>query len=522
MTKYFYISTPIYYPSGRPHIGHAFSTILADVLSRYKKMFNYEVFFVTGTDEHGQKIETNSFNENMKPIDYVNKNVKVFLELWKELNIDYSRFIRTTDKNHIAAIQKIFSYCIDNNYTYLANWEGLYCVSCEENYTVKSAIKNNDDINTCVHGHKLILRSEESYFLKMSEFSNWIISYLNKHNDFIFPTNRRTELMNNFLENSKLEDLSISRSTFSWGVKVKENKKHVVYVWIDALFSYLTSMGYLGENDIIFKKFWQNKNSERVHILSKEITRFHCIYWPILLKIMNLNQPTKILSHGWIVTKEGKMSKSLGNVIDPFSLISKYGSDTLRYSLIKDISLKEDSTFSIEKLEICYNTDLANNYGNLISRIKGLIKKYSNNKIPKFIGYLNEFDNEVKLARDLLKKNIASHLKNLNVTGLVSSIVDFENVLNNYIETSKPWVMFKDGKKKELNNFLSICYNSLKIIVFLLSPILVDNTKEICRQLNIIKKDFVIEKIYSFKTPNNSLIKDGNNIFDRIEKNNEK
>lgn len=522
MSKYFYISTPIYYPSGNPHIGHAFSTILADVLSRYKKMFKYEVFFVTGTDEHGQKIENNSLKENMIPIDYVNRNVDIFMKLWNELDIGYSSFIRTTNKCHIDVIQKIFTYCINNNYTYLSNWEGLYCVSCEENYVIINAIKNELNEYTCLHGHKLILKSEESYFLKISIFSDWIISYLNLHPNLIYPKNRTKELIKNFLENDKLEDLSISRSSFSWGIKIKESKNHVVYVWIDALFSYLTSLGYLQTDDRNFKKFWQNKNVERVHILSKEITRFHCIYWPILLKIMNLNMPTKIISHGWIITKEGKMSKSLGNVIDPFALINKYGSDVLRYSLMKDISLKEDSIFSYEKLEMCFNTDLANNYGNLISRIKGLINKYNNKKIPKFIGYLNNFDLEIKVSKSELKKNILLHLKDLNITNIMTSIIDFENVLNNYIEKSKPWELFKSNKHRELKNFLAICYNSLKIIVFLLSPILVKTTPEICRQLNIKSSSFSIEKIYSFKCENNLSINEGNNIFNRLDINHEK
>lgn len=522
MNKYFYISTPIYYPSGKPHIGHAFSTILADVLSRYKSMFRYDVFFVTGTDEHGQKIENNSLKENMTPIDYVNTNVDIFLKLWNELDINYSSFIRTTNKSHIESVKKIFTYLINNNYTYLGNWEGLYCVSCEENYAVANANKNETDEYVCLHGHKLIFKSEESYFLKTSQFSKWIISYLNTHTNLIFPKHRAKELIKNFLEDGKLEDLSISRSSFSWGIKIKENKTHVVYVWIDALFSYLTSLGYLQADDQNFKKFWQNNNTERVHILSKEITRFHCIYWPMLLKIMNLNLPTKIISHGWIITKEGKMSKSLGNVIDPFILIDKYGSDVVRYSLMKDISLKDDSIFSYDKLEICYNTDLANNYGNLISRIKGLISKYNNNKIPKFIGYLNSFDFEIKTAKSLLKKSISQNIKDLNITNIMSSIIDFENVLNNYIEKTKPWELFRNNKHKELKNFLAICYNSLKIIAFLMSPILVKTTPEIIRQLNIKSENFMIEKIYSFKFENNLSINEGNNIFNRLDINYEK
>lgn len=522
MTKYFYISTPIYYPSGKPHIGHAFSTILADVLSRYKKIFRYEVFFVTGTDEHGQKIENNSLKENMTPIDYVNQNVNIFLNLWNELDIDYSNFIRTTNKKHIETVKKIFTYCINNNYTYLSNWRGLYCISCEENYSTANAGTNDLNERICLHGHKLTMKSEESYFLKTSQFSKWIISYLNTHHNLIFPKNRIKELIKNFLEHDKLEDLSISRSSFSWGIEIEENKNHVIYVWIDALFSYLTALGYLQADNDNFMKFWQNKNGERVHILSKEITRFHCIYWLILLKMMNLNQPTKILSHGWIITKEGKMSKSLGNVIDPFILIKKYGSDILRYALMKDISLKEDSIFTYEKLEICYNTDLANNYGNLISRIKGLLNKYSNNDIPKFIGYINKFDVEIKVAKNILKQNIARHLNDLNITNIMTSIIDFENILNNYIEKSQPWELFRSNKHRELQNFLAICYNSLKIIVFLLSPILVKTTPEIFRQLNIKNDNFTIEKIYSFKFKNNSSINHGENIFNRIDIKNEK
>lgn len=518
MSKHFYISTPIYYSSGIPHIGHAYSTILADVLAKYKKLIGYNVFFATGMDEHGKKIQEKALQENKLPKLYVDNNAKIFKKLWSDLSINYSKFIRTTDLFHVKTIQKIISILFEKKYIYHGTWNSWYCVSCEENYTDSSAIKK-EDYYVCNIGHKLERYVEESYFLRLSLFNQWIIDFLKNNQNLIFPHHRFNELFNNFLKDNKLEDLSISRISFDWGIPILEDKKHVVYVWIDALFNYITILGYLQKNNENFLAFWQNKKTERVHILSKEITRFHCIYWPIMLKMLNLNEPTKIICHGWILGGDGKkMSKSLGNVVDPIEMIEKYGSDVLRYCLIKGISLKEDSIFDESKLIDIYNSDLANNYGNLISRTIGMIKSYNQGNIPYFDKFKTKEDKDIKNKLLQLKKSFLTNLDSLNVNNLLEDIVDFESYLNLYIDNVKPWVLFKESKKDELNSFLSILYNCVKVIVLLLSPILNKSTSLAIKQLNIKKANFNFDDIFNFALPNSKKIGNSEILFKRIEK----
>lgn len=340
--KTFYVTTPIFYPSGIPHLGHAFTALYASLLADYKKLIGYDVFFATGTDEHGQKIENAAKKENLSPQELVDKNCNIFKELWNKMGIKYDYFIRTTDENHKRVVQKTFDILLKKGYIYLGVWNGLYCISCEENYTETNALKK-DNILCCEHGHKLIEKNEESYFLKIKSFNKWIIDLLSTNKEFLFPQNRAKELINNFLKDDKLEDLSITRTTFDWGIKTINNPKHVVYVWLDALLNYITLLGYQSSNPGNFNKFWLSKDTEKIHLIGKEITRFHCIYWPIILKMLDLPLPNKIISHGWIITSTGKMSKSLGNVINPIEIIDKYGRDAFRYFLSKEISIKEDN-----------------------------------------------------------------------------------------------------------------------------------------------------------------------------------
>ncbi|MDE7221783.1 MAG: methionine--tRNA ligase, partial [Ureaplasma sp.] len=393
MNKKAFISTPIYYASGNPHIGHAYTTLLADVLSRYKKMLGYDVFFVTGTDEFGQKIQTLAKANNLTEQEFVNKNCEKFIDLFNKLGIEYNGFSRTTNSSHIKTVQKIFSQMINNDDIYLDNWNGFYCVNCEENYT-KSQVIEKDGQMFCNVGHKIIEKNEESYFFKMSKYNEWINSFLNENPNLIYPNHRVNELKNNFLKD--LTDLSVSRTTTTWGIPILENPNHKIYVWVDALFNYLTILGYLQKNDLNYQNFWANKECEKIHIMSKEITRFHCIYWPIFLNSLSLNLPTKIYAHGWIVTKEGKMSKSLGNVIDPFELISNYSRDAVRYFFIKEINPIRDGIFSNDIFIETINTDLANNIGNLVNRTIGMLKKYTNGIIPKYEGVINSIDEKIE------------------------------------------------------------------------------------------------------------------------------
>lgn len=481
MKKTFYISTPIYYPSGKPHLGHAYSTIIADVLARYKKLFGYEICFVTGTDEHGQKIETNAKKANLTPKQYVDNFSSVFVNLWTKLGINYTHFVRTTNINHEEAVQKAFSQLLNDGHIYLDKWRGYYCVSCEENIT-DSDIVNDNGTKRCKIGHELAYRDEESYFLKVSNQVAWLKQFYADHPGLVIPEDRIKELTNNFLND--LTDLSISRATFSWGVPIRENPKHVVYVWLDALLSYLTPLGYNSDHHHDFDEFWQNPDGERVHLMSKEITRFHCIYWPIMLKYLNLNEPTTILSHGWIVTKEGKMSKSLGNVIDPVQVCDKFSRDALRYYLIKALPTDKDGVFNEDLLIELFNADLANNIGNLASRLIGMLNKYCDGIVP--VWTTNQLADDAALDELISStiSNIYQQVSSFQLGEAAKSVIELVKEANKYIENNKPWELYKNGAIAQLNNLLAHLAYVAYVTTNILSPILIDGSQAIATQLN--------------------------------------
>ncbi len=510
-TKTFYISTPIYYPSGKPHIGHAYSTILADVINRYKKSIGYETFFVTGTDEHGKKIEENAKKHNMNVLDYLQENVNCFKQLWNKLGIEFDHFSRTTDKHHIETIQKIFSIYLKKNLIYLSEWNGLYCISCEENFTNKDAVKKDNNF-FCNFGHKLIEIKEESYFYKIKNDEKWISSFFDKEHDFIYPLARVNELKNNFI-NKGLNDLSVSRSSFSWGIPILENKKHVVYVWMDALFNYLTALNFLTPNDKLYQKFWNHDNAEIVHVLSKEITRFHCIYWPIFLKNLNVKLPTKIISHGWILSNNTKMSKSLNNVIDPNEFILKYGRDALRYYLMKEISLNNDSTFSEESLLAIYNGDLANNYGNLVSRTIGMAKKYNAGKIKSLSK--TTLKSEQAIVNLIYKTNEENtkFVNDFQINKILNNTQELINHANKLIEETKPWELFKTNKTQQIDNLLHILTKIIEVSSFWLAPILIDGVKTVISQTNI---SLSFEQLNNLDSVDNLELLESTPIYKRI------
>lgn len=513
--KNFYITTPIFYPSGNPHLGHAYSALYASLLSEYKKLIGYDSYYLTGTDEHGQKIEETAKKENITPQELVNKNSKSFIDLWEKMGIKYDQFIRTTQLFHKEAVQKTFDILLKKGYIYLGNWEGLYCVSCEENYTETNAIKE-ENVLKCIHGHKLITKNEESYFLKISLFNEWIINFLSNNSDFLYPQNRAKELINNFLIDNKLEDLSITRTTFDWGIKTLNDPKHVVYVWLDALMNYITALGYNSNNDELLKKYWISNESYKVHLIGKEITRFHCIYWPIILKMLDLPLPNKIISHGWIITDTGKMSKSLGNVINPNDVINKYGRDAFRYFLIKEISLKDDSVFSDQKFVTTYNTNLANNYGNIVNRTIGMIKKYNNGIIPKFTNPTKEKDINILKLRETLVKECINDIENLKLNELINHVNDFENEINLYIENTKPWELKSNNLNNDLNIFLSIVANCVKTVIIFLKPILIDASLKSINQFSFSKEVMDIKNINNLSLIDELKVNDPEILFQRI------
>lgn len=516
--KKFYVTTPIYYPSGNPHIGHAYTTLIADVLTRYKKKAGYEIFFITGMDEHGQKIEDKARELNLTPKELVDKNTQIFKNLWEVLGINYSHFIRTTDEYHVKTVQKVFSILYEKKFIYLGLWKGFYCVSCEENYTKTLASKKEGSTDLfCAQGHKLVEKQEESYFLKIKEFKKYISSFL-KSDKLIYPISRVNELFNSFLNNSDFDDLSISRSNFNWGIKIKENPNHVIYVWLDALLNYLTGLGFLQDDDTNFKKFWESNDVEIVHLMSKEITRFHCIYWPIILEMLELRKPSKYISHGWIITEQGKMSKSLGNVLDPFYFIKKYGRDAFRFYLLKELSLKDDSVFSEELFVTTFNKDLANNVGNLFSRLIGMVKKYRNGIIPAYKhSNINHFQNMINKIKEFDSKIIDS-INSLKPQTIIQTVIDLIVECNLFIELSQPWNLFKENNINDLDAFLSLVGNIAKRVIFYLEPVLVDGMVEALKIFNIDKNDFTIQFVNDFGSLDNYKLNEINPLYLRIEK----
>lgn len=483
MKKSFFVSTPIYYPSGKLHIGHAYTTTLADVIARYKKEQGYDVYFLTGSDEHGQKIELKAKEANQTPKDYVNQIVKTFKTLWKNLNINYDKFIRTDDKDHIDAVQKAFSLLLKKDLVYLSNYSGKYCLSCEEflkTDQMDSAFVHNVCLKTAIDFQ------EETYMLRVSMFR----SYLNDlfKTNFLEPESRKNEMLTSFI-NNELEDLSITRINFSWGVPVLENKKHVIYVWFDALLSYISALGWGSEDETLLNKFWTN--GEVLQLIGKEITRFHSIYWPILLKAINLKPPDKLLSHGWILSKNIKMSKSIGNIVDPLELIDTYGADALRFYIINNLPTNKDGSFSEELFIESFNTNLANNIGNLISRVTNMIIKYFDGILPKVKIKENHLS---KLGTQTIKE-YEMLMDNYNMSEAVQVVLKLGSECNKFIEDEKPWSLEKENNKDKLAQILLTLQKNIIIIIYLLKPILTDSYDKMIDQMGVKNKNINFDSL---------------------------
>ena len=480
--KTYYVTTPIYFANDNLHIGHTYTTVAADTISRYKKMRGYDVKFLTGTDEHGQKIERKAKESGLSPQEYVDKVVVGIKELWKLMNIDYDIFIRTTDEKHQACVQKIFTKLYEKGDIYKSKYEGLYCTPCETFFTERQLVDGK--CPDC--GRDVEKVEEESYFFRLSKYQDRLIKLLEDNPEFIMPAARRNEMINNFLKPG-LEDLCVSRTSFKWGIPVQFDKDHIVYVWMDALTNYISALGYLSGDDSDYQKYWPAD----VHLMAKEIVRFHTIIWPAMLMALDLPLPKQIYGHGWLVFDGGKMSKSKGNVVDPKVLAGRYGVDAIRYFLLREMSFGQDGNFSNEALLQRINSDLANDLGNLLSRTSGMINKYFDGALPdKQTG--NEFDHQViELAGNVALK-AEELLEKFNFSDTLTEIWNLVRRTNKYVDETAPWILAKDpDKKKELAGALYTLAESLRIISILISPFMPSVPLEIQRQLGINDKEIL-------------------------------
>lgn len=479
--KTFYITTPIYYPSGKLHIGHAYSTVAGDAIARYKRMRGYDVMYLTGTDEHGQKIQKKAKENNLSPKEYVDGIVGSIQELWKKLKITNDDFIRTTEERHKSIVQKIFTQLQEQGDIYLDQYEGWYCTSCESFFTERQLDDGNcPDCGGPVHKVK-----EESYFFKMSKYADRLIQYYEDNPHFIQPESRKNEMLNNFLKPG-LEDLAVSRTTFDWGIKVPGNPKHVIYVWIDALTNYITALGYGTDHDEKFKKYWPAD----VHLMSKEIVRFHTIYWPIMLMALDLPLPKKVFAHGWILMKDGKMSKSKGNVVDPVSLTNRYGLDALRYYLLREVPFGADGVFTPEGFVERTNYDLANDFGNLLNRTVAMITQYFDGEIQEYRPSETAVDKELESVIQDTVSRVEEAMENMQFSIALSSIWQLISRTNKYIDETEPWKLAKDDNEKErLGNVLAHLAGSLRIIAVMLKPLLTEAPEEVFKQLGLEDND---------------------------------
>lgn len=477
--KTFYISTPIYYPSGNLHIGHVYTTFMCDAIARYKRACGYDVFFLTGTDEHGQKIQDKATESKITPQQYVDNMAETIQNLWKELDISNTDFIRTTQLRHEKVVQDVFTRFLNQGDIYLGQYEGWYCKPCESFFTQPQLVDGK--CPDC--GREVSKEKEDAYFFKMSKYTHKLLDFYKTHPNIVTPSSRLKEVINNFIEPG-LEDLCISRTSFDWGIKIKENPKHVVYVWLDALLNYITALGYHSEDETLFQQYW-NENTMKVHVLGKEITRFHLIYWPVFLMALDLPLPDKFLVHGWIVMKDGKMSKSKGNVVYPEPIKEMYGMDMLRYYLLREIPFCEDGFFTPEQFVERCNADLSNNYGNLAHRSLSMIKKYFNGVIPSYCGCINEYDASLEEAIRLSIKIFFDKMDNFDVTNAIASVFETIDKANKYIDDTKPWSLAKEeDKKPELASVMNHLVNTIYIVSVLLSPFLMEGTKKILDMMN--------------------------------------
>ena len=475
MSKKFYITTPIYYPSDKLHIGHSYTTVAADAMARYKRMQGFDTMFLTGTDEHGQKIETIAKAKGVTPKEYVDEIVAGIKDLWKLLNISNDRFIRTTDDYHEAAVQKIFKKLYENGDIYKGHYEGHYCTPCEAFWTESQLVDGK--CPDC--GREVHLAKEEAYFFRLSKYADRLVEYYEAHPEFIQPVARKNEMINNFIKPG-LEDLCVSRTSFPWGVPVDFDPGHVVYVWVDALSNYITAMGFGSDNDADYQKYWPAD----VHLVGKEIVRFHTIIWPAMLMALDLPLPSQVYGHGWLLLQGGKMSKSKGNVVDPVVLCERYGVDAIRYFLLREIPFGSDGIFSNEALIGRINSDLANDLGNLVSRTAAMIGKYFDGKLPAE-QEAGDFDDDLAALALATKAEVEKNMDTLQFSTALTELWKLISRTNKYIDETAPWALAKDeANKPRLARVLYNLCESLRVTTIMLTPFLPDTAKTIAGVLN--------------------------------------
>ncbi len=507
--KPFYITTPIYYPSGNPHIGHCYTTVACDSIARYRRMQGYDVMFLTGTDEHGLKIEQKAAEKGVTPKEYVDEVVKTFKKLWSYMNISYDRYIRTTDDYHIETVQKIFKALYDKGYIYKGEYKGKYCTPCESFWTESQL----DENGCCPECHREVTEAkEEAYFFKMSPFAERIEKLLTE-TDYLQPKTRATELVNNFIKPG-LEDLCVSRTTFKWGIPVTFDDKHVVYVWIDALSNYISALGFWNEQYNDFDKFWPAD----VHIVAKDIMRFHAIIWPAMLMALDLPLPKHLAVHGWITFNGQKMSKSLGNVVDPFILGERYGADAIRYHILREMALGADSSFSNEIMINRINSDLANGLGNLVSRTVAMADKYFGGTLPAD-REAGDFDAELIAEAEELRAKVDEFMDKTQINNALAEIFKVVSRANKYIDETAPWVLGKDESKKA--RLATVLYNlleTIRIVSTLLSNFMPTTMPKVWEQIGAAESDITYENAGKFGVlPADVTVHRGEIIFPRID-----
>lgn len=477
--KKFYITTPIYYPSDKLHIGHAYTTVAADAVSRFKKMQGFDTYFLTGTDEHGQKIQRKAAEAGKTPQEFVDEIVAGVKELWQLMNISYDDFIRTTDKRHEEVVQNLFQKVYDKGDIYKSEYSGWYCTPCETFFTERQL----GDGHTCPDcGRPVELTKEESYFFKMSKYADRWLQFIEDHPDFIQPETRKNEMIN-FVKQG-LDDLCVSRTTFDWGIKVPFDEKHVVYVWFDALINYISALGYGTDHDELYQKYWP----ANIHLMAKDIIRFHSIIWPIMLMALDIPIPEKVVAHGWLLMSDGKMSKSKGNVVDPKILAERYGVDAIRFFLLREMAYGMDAVYSEEALVNRINIDLANDYGNLISRTTSMIEKFIGGEIAA-PSEATEFDADLIALAEATPENMAKYIDKADVANAVSEVWKLVGKANKYIDDCAPWALNKAGETAKLQTVLYNLAEVIRFITVLIEPIMPSTPQKVWEQMGLTEHD---------------------------------